>query len=62
MSAIAIIAGGVLRDSIRDRMGYGLVFFSVMLMASRPPRSFSERVTVLKKVSLRPRRRVRGKA
>src|SRR6185295_16538870 len=27
-------AGGVFRDSIRDRIGYGLVFFSIMLMAS----------------------------
>jgi ABC-type transport system involved in multi-copper enzyme maturation permease subunit len=34
MRAIAIIAGGVFRDSIRDRIAYGLVFFSVMLMAS----------------------------
>ena len=34
MRAIAIIAGGVFRDSIRDRIGYGLVFFSIMLMAS----------------------------
>jgi ABC-type transport system involved in multi-copper enzyme maturation permease subunit len=34
MRSIAIIAGGVFRDSIRDRIGYGLVFFSIMLMAS----------------------------
>ena len=34
MRSIAIIAGGVFRDSIRDRIGYGLVFFSVVLMAS----------------------------
>jgi|SRR5262245_7617551 len=34
MRAIAIIAGGVFRDSIRDRIGYGLVFFSIGLMAS----------------------------
>jgi ABC-type transport system involved in multi-copper enzyme maturation permease subunit len=34
MRAIAIIAGGVFRDSIRDRIGYGLVFFSIVLMAS----------------------------
>jgi ABC-type transport system involved in multi-copper enzyme maturation permease subunit len=34
MRSIAIIAGGVFRDSIRDRIGYGLVFFSMMLMAS----------------------------
>jgi ABC-type transport system involved in multi-copper enzyme maturation permease subunit len=31
---IAIIAGGVFRDSIRDRIGYGLVFFAILLMAS----------------------------
>ena len=29
-----IIAGGVFRDSIRDRIAYGLVFFAVLLMAS----------------------------
>ena len=34
MRSIAIIAGGVFRDSIRDRIGYGLVFFSVVLMAA----------------------------
>jgi ABC-type transport system involved in multi-copper enzyme maturation permease subunit len=34
MRSVAIIAGGVFRDSIRDRIGYGLVFFSIMLMAS----------------------------
>jgi len=34
MRSIAIIAGGVFRDSIRDRIGYGLVFFSILLMAS----------------------------
>jgi Cu-processing system permease protein len=34
MRAIAIIAGGVFRDSIRDRIAYGLVFFAVLLMAS----------------------------
>lgn len=34
MRVIAIIAGGVFRDSIRDRIGYGLVFFSILLMAS----------------------------
>jgi Cu-processing system permease protein len=34
MSAIGIIAGGVFRDSIRDRIAYGLVFFAVLLMAS----------------------------
>ena len=34
MRSIAIIAGGVFRDSIRDRIGYGLVFFSILLMAA----------------------------
>ena len=34
MRAIGIIAGGVFRDSIRDRIAYGLVFFAVLLMAS----------------------------
>ena len=34
MRAIGIIAGGVFRDSIRDRLAYGLVFFAVVLMAS----------------------------
>ena len=34
MRSVAIIAGGVFRDSIRDRIGYGLVFFSIILMAS----------------------------
>jgi Cu-processing system permease protein len=34
MRSIAIIAGGVFRDSIRDRIGYGLLFFSILLMAS----------------------------
>jgi ABC-type transport system involved in multi-copper enzyme maturation permease subunit len=34
MRSVAIIAGGVFRDSIRDRVGYGLVFFSIMLIAS----------------------------
>jgi Cu-processing system permease protein len=34
MRSIAIIAGGVFRDSVRDRIGYGLVFFSILLMAS----------------------------
>jgi ABC-type transport system involved in multi-copper enzyme maturation permease subunit len=32
--AIAIVAGGVFRDSIRDRIAYGLVFFAVLLMAA----------------------------
>ncbi|HLG57242.1 MAG TPA: ABC transporter permease [Vicinamibacterales bacterium] len=34
MRAIGIIAGGVFRDSIRDRVAYGLVFFAVLLMAA----------------------------
>jgi ABC-type transport system involved in multi-copper enzyme maturation permease subunit len=34
MRAIAVIAGGVFRDSIRDRIAYGLVFFAVLLIAS----------------------------
>ena len=34
MRAIAVVAGGVFRDSIRDRIAYGLVFFAVMLMAA----------------------------
>jgi Cu-processing system permease protein len=34
MRVIGIIAGGVFRDSIRDRLAYGLVFFAVILMAS----------------------------
>jgi ABC-type transport system involved in multi-copper enzyme maturation permease subunit len=34
MRAIAVIAGGVFRDSIRDRIGYGLVFFAVLLIAA----------------------------
>jgi ABC-type transport system involved in multi-copper enzyme maturation permease subunit len=34
MRSIAIIAGGVFRDSIRDRIGYGLVFFSIAMMGS----------------------------
>jgi ABC-type transport system involved in multi-copper enzyme maturation permease subunit len=32
--AIAVIAGGVFRDSIRDRIAYGLVFFAVLLIAA----------------------------
>jgi ABC-type transport system involved in multi-copper enzyme maturation permease subunit len=34
MRSIAIIAGGVFRDSIRDRIAYSLVFFAVLLMAA----------------------------
>jgi ABC-type transport system involved in multi-copper enzyme maturation permease subunit len=34
MRAVAVIAGGVFRDSIRDRIGYGLVFFAVLLIAA----------------------------
>jgi len=32
--AIGIVASGVFRDSIRDRIAYGLVFFAVLLMAA----------------------------
>jgi Cu-processing system permease protein len=32
--AIAIVAGGVFRESIRDRIAYNLVFFAVLLMAA----------------------------
>ena len=34
MRSIAIVAGGVFRDSIRERVAYGLVFFALMLMAA----------------------------
>ena len=34
MKAIAVVAGGVFRDSIRDRIAYGLVFFAVLLIAA----------------------------
>jgi ABC-type transport system involved in multi-copper enzyme maturation permease subunit len=34
MRAIAVIAGGVFRDSIRDRIAYSLVFFAVLLIAA----------------------------
>jgi ABC-type transport system involved in multi-copper enzyme maturation permease subunit len=34
VKAIGIIAGGVFRDSIRDRIAYGLVFFAVLLIAA----------------------------
>jgi ABC-type transport system involved in multi-copper enzyme maturation permease subunit len=34
MRAVWTIAGGVFRDSIRDRIAYGFVFFAVLLMAS----------------------------
>jgi Cu-processing system permease protein len=34
MRAVAVIAGGVFRDSIRDRIAYGLVFFAVLLIAA----------------------------
>jgi ABC-type transport system involved in multi-copper enzyme maturation permease subunit len=34
MRAITIIAGGVFRDSIRDRIAYGLVFFALLLIAA----------------------------
>jgi ABC-type transport system involved in multi-copper enzyme maturation permease subunit len=32
--AIAIVAGGVFRDSVRERIAYGLVFFALVLMAA----------------------------
>jgi ABC-type transport system involved in multi-copper enzyme maturation permease subunit len=32
--AIAVVAGGVFRDSIRERLAYGLVFFAVLLIAA----------------------------
>lgn len=34
MTAILVIARGVFRESIRDRIGYNLVFFAVLLMAA----------------------------
>jgi Cu-processing system permease protein len=34
MRAIVVIAGGVFRDSIRDRIAYNLVFFAVLLIAA----------------------------
>ena len=34
MRAISVVALGVFRDSIRDRIAYGLVFFAVMLIAA----------------------------
>src|SRR4030095_12952645 len=34
LRAIAIVAGGVFRDSIRERIAYGLVFFALVLMAA----------------------------
>jgi len=34
VTAIAVVAGGVFRESIRDRIGYNLVFFAVLLMAA----------------------------
>jgi ABC-type transport system involved in multi-copper enzyme maturation permease subunit len=34
MTAILIVAGGVFKDSVRDRIGYNLVFFAVLLMAA----------------------------
>jgi len=34
MRAIAIVAGGVFRDSIRERIAYGLVFFALLIMAA----------------------------
>ena len=34
MRAIAVVAGGVFRDSIRERLAYALVFFAVLLIAA----------------------------
>jgi len=34
MSAVLIVARGVFKDSIRDRVAYNLVFFAILLMAS----------------------------
>lgn len=34
MSAILVVAGGVFKDSVRDRIAYNLVFFAVLLMAA----------------------------
>lgn len=34
MRAITVIAAGVFRDSIRDRIAYGLVFFAVLLISA----------------------------
>src|SRR5262245_57506058 len=34
MRAIGVVASGVFRDAIRDRIAYGLVFFAVMLIAA----------------------------
>ena len=61
MRSIAIIAGGVFRDSIRDRIGYGLVFFSIMLMASSfllAQLTAGQDVKIIKDLGLAPRRRL----
>ena len=34
MRAVTVVAGGVFKDSIRDRIAYNLVFFAVLLMAA----------------------------
>jgi ABC-type transport system involved in multi-copper enzyme maturation permease subunit len=34
VTAILVVAGGVFKDSIRDRIAYNLVFFAVLLMAA----------------------------
>src|SRR5215510_4691271 len=34
MSAVLIVARGVFKDSIRDRVAYNLVFFAILLMAA----------------------------
>ena len=34
MKSVLIVAGGVFRDSLRERVAYGLVFFALLLMAA----------------------------
>jgi ABC-type transport system involved in multi-copper enzyme maturation permease subunit len=34
VSAVLVVAGGVFKESVRDRIGYNLVFFAVLLMAA----------------------------
>lgn len=34
MSAVLVVARGVFKESVRDRIGYNLVFFAVLLMAA----------------------------
>ena len=35
MTAVLVVARGVFKESVRDRIGYNLVFFAVLLMAAR---------------------------